>query len=53
MRDWTEEERAKQGELIKTWKPWKQSTGAKTKTGKKYDKQKIFEFNHYEYSQER
>ncbi len=29
MRHWTPEEQLKQAELIKTWQPWKQSTGAK------------------------
>lgn len=30
----TEERRKRQSELIKTWQPWKQSTGAKTAEGK-------------------
>ncbi|PXX09520.1 hypothetical protein C8R27_13621 [Nitrosomonas ureae] len=34
MRHWTPEERLKQAESIKTWQPWKQSTGAKTPAGK-------------------
>ena len=34
MRKWTAEERARQAELIQNWKPWKQSTGAKTAEGK-------------------
>jgi hypothetical protein len=34
MRKWTVDERAKQAELIKTWKPWEQSTGARTAEGK-------------------
>ena len=34
MRKWTAEERARQAELIKIWKPWKQSTGARTAEGK-------------------
>ena len=34
MRHWTAAERARQSELIRTWKPWEQSTGAKTAEGK-------------------
>ncbi|TQC99991.1 hypothetical protein FK216_01720 [Moraxellaceae bacterium AER2_44_116] len=33
-RHWTAEQRQRQSELIKTWKPWEQSTGAKTDEGK-------------------
>ena len=31
---WTLERRAKQAEAIKRWKPWNQSTGPKSATGK-------------------
>ena len=31
---WTDEARVKQAERIKTWKPWLNSTGAKTEEGK-------------------
>ena len=31
---WTWERRAKQAELIRQWKPWKQSTGPKSFEGK-------------------
>jgi len=31
---WTEERRRRQRELIKNWKPWEKSTGAKTAQGK-------------------
>lgn len=31
---WTEERRQRQRELIQNWKPWEQSTGAKTPQGK-------------------
>ena len=34
MRHWTLEERQRQAELIRTWKPWEKSTGAKTAKGK-------------------
>ncbi len=30
---WTPERRKKQSELIKSWKPWEKSTGAKTVGG--------------------
>ena len=35
MRHWTPEERAKQAELIRKWKPWENSTGPRTEHGKK------------------
>jgi|WetSurMetagenome_2_1015567.scaffolds.fasta_scaffold01349_7 hypothetical protein len=31
---WTQEERARQSEKIKQWKPWTRSTGARTSEGK-------------------
>jgi hypothetical protein len=31
---WTLERRAKQAEMIRKWKPWEKSTGAKTAEGK-------------------
>ncbi len=31
---WTEERRKKQSELIRTWKPWKKSTGPRSQEGK-------------------
>ena len=34
MRDWTPEARARQAELIRSWKPWTRSTGARTAAGK-------------------
>jgi hypothetical protein len=33
-RQWTSEQRARQSELIRQWKPWEKSTGAKTPEGK-------------------
>lgn len=33
-RNWTPEERRKQSEAVQNWKPWKQSTGPKTESGK-------------------
>ena len=34
MNSWTQERRKRQSKLIRTWKPWGKSTGAKTKEGK-------------------
>ena len=31
---WTQERRARQAALIRTWKPWERSTGARTAAGK-------------------
>ena len=31
---WTPERRKKQSEMIRSWKPWEHSTGAKTDEGK-------------------
>ena len=31
---WTPERRARQAELIRAWRPWKQSTGPRTPEGK-------------------
>lgn len=33
-RKWTDEQKARQAELIRTWKPWATSTGPKTPKGK-------------------
>lgn len=33
-RKWTDEQKAKQAELIHAWKPWQHSTGATTEEGK-------------------
>ena len=38
MRQWTLQERQRQAELIKKWKPWKRSTGAVTPEGKERSK---------------
>jgi hypothetical protein len=35
---WTPERRARQAELIRNWKPWEKSTGAKTEQGKAVSK---------------
>ena len=33
-RKWTDEQKARQATIIQNWKPWQQSTGAKTQEGK-------------------
>jgi hypothetical protein len=42
MRNWTPEERQRQRELIQRWKPWKQSTGARTPEGKRKSSQNAY-----------
>jgi hypothetical protein len=42
MRNWTAKQRQRQRELIQRWKPWKQSTGAKTPEGKKRSAQNAY-----------
>lgn len=42
MRHWTPEERQRQAELIRKWKPWEYSTGAKTPEGKARSSQNAF-----------
>ena len=39
MNRWTPERKQKQAALIKTWKPWEKSSGAKTPEGKKRSSQ--------------
>ena len=39
---WTHERRAKQSAAIHRWKPWQQSTGAKTPEGKSIVSQNAF-----------
>ena len=34
MRNWTAEQRLRQSEAIRRWRPWESSTGAKTADGK-------------------
>ncbi len=47
MRHWTTNERARQAELIRTWKPWKQSTGATTLEGKARSSQNSLKHGFY------
>lgn len=51
-RQWTEEERRKQSEAIKRWKPWKKSTGPRTKEGKEESKMNAFKHGGYMYEME-
>lgn len=46
MSKWTAEQRARQAELIRTWKPWEKSTGAKTPEGKAKVSQNAYKGNH-------
>ena len=46
-RKWTEEERKKQAEAIRRWKPWEQSTGPKTEDGKNRCKMNAFKSGFY------
>lgn len=38
-RQWTDAQRARQAELIRSWQPWKKSTGPRTPEGKKVSAQ--------------
>ncbi len=42
MRQWTLEERARQAEMIRNWKPWERSTGPKTEDGKEVCKMNAY-----------
>ena len=42
MRQWTQEERLKQSQLIRNWRPWEQYTGAKTEAGKAVSKMNAY-----------
>lgn len=46
MNKWTKERRARQAELIRTWKPWEKSTGAKTEAGKATVSRNAWKGNH-------
>jgi len=39
---WTPERRKRQAEMIRNWKPWEHSTGAKTIEGKEVSKMNAF-----------
>ncbi|HUW37489.1 MAG TPA: hypothetical protein VMV91_09155 [Rhodocyclaceae bacterium] len=38
---WTDERRARQAELIRSWRPWTKSTGPKTEAGKAIASQNV------------
>lgn len=44
-RKWTPEQRAKQSLLIRSWKPWSKSTGAKSPEGKKVSSRNAVNFS--------
>ena len=44
-RQWTPEQRARQSAAIHRWKPWQQSTGAKTPEGKKISGQNAVNYS--------
>ena len=48
VRQWTEEERRKQAEAVKRWKPWEKSTGPKSRAGK--DRAKMNALKHGNYA---
>ena len=39
---WTQERRLRQSEVIRNWKPWEKSTGAKTSQGKEKSKMNAY-----------
>jgi hypothetical protein len=43
---WTDERRARQAELIRKWKPWEKSTGARTSEGKAVSSRNAHRFTH-------
>ena len=45
---WTLERRARQAALIRTWRPWEQSTGPRTDEGKAQTARNAFEGGHRE-----
>ncbi len=50
---WTPERRAKQAEAIRRWRPWDQSTGPKTETGKARVARNAYKGGHRERLRER
>ncbi len=42
MRQWTQEERLRQSQIICKWRPWEKSTGAKTEAGKAVSKMNAY-----------
>lgn len=44
---WTPERRARQAELIRTWKPWQMATGPRTTDGKAKASKNAFKGGHW------
>ena len=44
-RIWTDEQKARQAALIRTWKPWTRSTGARTPEGKAVSSKNVLRGN--------
>jgi hypothetical protein len=51
-RRWTPEQKTRQAELIHKWKPWEQSTGARTPEGKKISGQNAVNYSVREVTRE-
>ena len=49
---WTPERRARQAELIRSWKPWGQSTGPRTDEGKVRTSRNGFKGGHWLHARE-
>ena len=48
MRQWTEAERQRQAQLIRSWAPWSRSTGPKTFQGKAKSKMNAYKHGEYD-----
>jgi len=44
---WTPERKARQAELIRTWKPWQQATGPRTADGKAKASRNAYKGGHW------
>ena len=44
---WTPERRARQAELIRTWKPWQKATGPRTSDGKATASRNAYKGGHW------
>jgi len=44
---WTRERKARQAELIRTWKPWERATGPRTPDGKATASRNAFKGGHW------
>ncbi len=47
MNTWTQERRLRQSQLIRKWKPWEKSTGAKTAEGKAISRMNSYKHGAY------